>query len=464
MFLKLMKKYFIITFAISILFSHALVCYANGGPVDSNALVEASNIVFKNVKDIILDKEIIDISIDKDYIDVKVDYTLINKGEATQLDYVFPILIFYEEHGLNNAFIDSISMLDNGNNLDYLVMDIYKPQYFDYSKKMKHSEFTELITDTPKVFRANTDIGYGEIKYKNIHTTLKFDKNEEKKLTISYRTKSMYTDWGISNSFTPSFDIYSLFGYNLSPAANWGNGKIREFQLNLQYKELLDVGGDIVMSNIPKFEKNGTGKFTYKKWNMNLKDYPQINIMYDNSDYRQKKYLDDLKLLNDKYIDKIISSSTLAKTKKYTYEASNMIDGNYNTCWAEGLKDSGKGETIDIYLKKKCNLTGVGLINGYLSNEKTYAENNRIKKVKIEILDSKGIIIESYIKHLPDVPFKEINLKNPYDNIDIIYNQGDSGRELESYYRIRLTILEVYQGSKYDDTCISEIILFGSEI
>ena len=43
-------------------------------------------------------------------------------------------------------------------------------------------------------------------------------------------------------------------------------------------------------------------------------------------------------------------------------------------------------------------------------------------------------------------------------SMSIVANYGDSYQKVR---KITMTVLEVYKGSKYSDTCISEVLLLG---
>ena len=82
-------------------------------------------------------------------------------------------------------------------------------------------------------------------------------------------------------------------------------------------------------------------------------------------------------------------------------------------------------------------------MNGYVDFFRTdlYKKNNRVKKIQIESMDSEEKYNFDYI--LEDTPnFQEIQLPR--------YTK-----------KIKITILDVYKGTDYDDTCISGIMTAG---
>lgn len=121
--------------------------------------------------------------------------------------------------------------------------------------------------------------------------------------------------------------------------------------------------------------------------------------------------------------------------------------------WAEAENGSGIGVSIDVEFvpnefskpdeqsKKKCK--SFVIMNGYVDFFRTdlYKKNNRVKKIQIESMDSEEKYNFDYI--LEDTPnFQEIQLPR--------YTK-----------KIKITILDVYKGTDYDDTCISGIMTAG---
>lgn len=134
-------------------------------------------------------------------------------------------------------------------------------------------------------------------------------------------------------------------------------------------------------------------------------------------------------------VKKISASSTLSAQGENTYDAANLVDGNPNTAWSEGVAGDGIGESIMIDFGSVQRLNGIELLNGLVKSEKLYKQNNKIKKMKLEFSDGQSVILDIYF------------LKNYFD------------KPIQSS-SIKITILEVERGTKYRDTCISELRLF----
>lgn len=141
--------------------------------------------------------------------------------------------------------------------------------------------------------------------------------------------------------------------------------------------------------------------------------------------------------------DKIKASSYLKDSTNNDYGPQRAYDGDEKTAWCVGK--GGRGEWIQFYfrpdltfdkvLKGKRNVYRVGIINGLAASRRLYYDNNRIKKLLVEFDSGKRRVIE----------LKDGILDYQY----FIFN-------IRSRW-IKLTIMDIYRGAKYNDTCMSQI-------
>ncbi len=99
----------------------------------------------------------------------------------------------------------------------------------------------------------------------------------------------------------------------------------------------------------------------------------------------------------------------------------------------------------------------VGIIPGYAKSEKTWVENNRVKTLLL-IVQSPPL---SYPKGREWVVYR-LNLKDgnqlQYFDLPIsTIEYNDTPMQKTVWVKIE----EIYKGTKYDDTCISELVLGG---
>jgi hypothetical protein len=134
------------------------------------------------------------------------------------------------------------------------------------------------------------------------------------------------------------------------------------------------------------------------------------------------------------------------------YNVHRLDDGLVNTAWIEGVRGYGIGETITFTFTpknfkaanlEKINFNGFFVINGYCTDKKTWKENSRVKRIRIEHNDK---------------PHSEAVLHDSM-NVQTI---GLSTVWLRPGDTIKVTILAVYPGEKYPDTAISELMPLGA--
>ncbi len=140
-----------------------------------------------------------------------------------------------------------------------------------------------------------------------------------------------------------------------------------------------------------------------------------------------------------KGMTKARASSTLptggVNTKDYS--ASNVLDGDTDTVWCEGDSGDGTGETITLSSDSPQAVSGFRIWSGYHESLHLYGINARPHKIRVTANGE-----EVVVKELSDAKLVHQEVKFPEPVIT------DS---------ITIEILSVYDGSKYNDCCISEI-------
>ena len=149
----------------------------------------------------------------------------------------------------------------------------------------------------------------------------------------------------------------------------------------------------------------------------------------------------------------IKASSYLKPQGRNSYDVRKMDDGLVNTAWIEGVKGCGVGENITFTFTEKnfkeahlekINFNGFLVINGYCKDKKSWKENFRVKKIRIAHNDQpryEAVLHDSM--NVQDTRFPETIWLHPGDTV-------------------KVTILEVYPGDKYQDTAISELVPLGA--
>jgi hypothetical protein len=161
-----------------------------------------------------------------------------------------------------------------------------------------------------------------------------------------------------------------------------------------------------------------------------------------------------------------LNITTKASSTLKGYGISNLLDKKIDTAWVEGAKDAGIGEMISIIINtqvgkynadRTSGLFNFGVIPGYSKSNKTWLENNRIKRalfiIERKVAEGKNSYTAYVILRLK---FKD---KNQLQVFDI--EKYDNYSDVRYNAKFWLIIEDVYKGTKYNDTCISEIAIDG---
>jgi len=175
------------------------------------------------------------------------------------------------------------------------------------------------------------------------------------------------------------------------------------------------------------------------------------------------------------------------------YSDYHLVDNNMTTAWVEGKNDDGRGEYVCIAIGNQP-MKYISIANGFQKSPDLFQKNNRIKTIKatlyLAITDASmetqvGFTADAFA--FPETMSIFLEDKEGQQYIPI---QTDPGRlrafrnqklkeyilshysrlskdktysSLEDSYFIKFEITEVYKGSKWDDTCLSEIGFHNSE-
>lgn len=123
-------------------------------------------------------------------------------------------------------------------------------------------------------------------------------------------------------------------------------------------------------------------------------------------------------------------------------EGENHIEyTNYKRCWAEGVDGNGEGESLDLLFKQKTNV--IQILNGYVDfgHQDLYKKNSRIKTVRVT--SESPAFTKDYV------------LKDEVQYQPLILPVATG--------KVRLTIVDVYPGEKYQDTCVSSILAIPTD-
>ena len=377
-------------------------------------------ITLKNDADIILKKENLLLRFVDEFVIVSCDYVLYNKqNEEKQLDFAFNI---------TESPYDSLMYY-------YITVD---------GQKLPSDLHKEIREDENE-----SSYSWWEL------SKIKLSAKKETNVSICYRVETSND----GTYYRSLFDRDNTFVYNLYPALSFGNGIIEDFSLTIDASDILSCNGKI--SKIEGLDVpfgNSEKIVTKHVKNLDLNKNRQLKISYNIKNY----YFEKLYKMYGFRTNSISATSEL-KEGKVLYAASNLMDNDCRTAWVESKSDFGQKERIKI----PCSgwITQLLIVNGFRKSEKTYYENNRVKRIALYV---DGVKLGEMI--FPDRSYHHVNMSNILDEGELLNLNGDFFKENNGKYKsnagaflpkenIEIEILEVYPGTKYNDTCISDIYL-----
>ena len=147
----------------------------------------------------------------------------------------------------------------------------------------------------------------------------------------------------------------------------------------------------------------------------------------------------------------ITPASTLKPQGGISYSATNLSDANLQTAWVEGEADYGVGVAFRITfnnagVEQAVPLNGFAFINGYAKNKSIWSANSRVRL--LEVMQNGK---HKFTLRLADtVDPQSVSLEGPQI---MRLRPGDD---------VTLVIRGVYPGTKFKDTALTEINLYGA--
>lgn len=133
------------------------------------------------------------------------------------------------------------------------------------------------------------------------------------------------------------------------------------------------------------------------------------------------------------------SASSVISQEGVDNSANKAVDGDSKTSWQEGVDGDGIGESVHLKLAKQYMVKYMSFRLGNWNSSEYYEYNNRPKELEITAGDVTQTVT------FPDGQVEywvEFSKEYPVSEIDVV-------------------IRSVYEGSKWDDTCIAEIGIYG---
>jgi hypothetical protein len=154
------------------------------------------------------------------------------------------------------------------------------------------------------------------------------------------------------------------------------------------------------------------------------------------------------------------TSSTLKSQGTNSYQIKNVYDLDLTTAWVEGVEGTGIGESFEFKIQYRENeqfgspyhFYGIiEIFNGYCKSEKLWTENSRVKKLKV-FLNAQPICL---IELIDTWQYQSVDIRQFFKEPNWFPN---APYEIKNNDVLKFEILEIYQGTKYLDTAISEFV------
>jgi hypothetical protein len=154
---------------------------------------------------------------------------------------------------------------------------------------------------------------------------------------------------------------------------------------------------------------------------------------------------------------KVSASSYLKAQGTSTYEAKNAHDFNYKNAWVEGVAGYGIGEFLEYTFGATASrVTDIKIANGFVKSEAAWANNSRVKKLKMYVNNKPYAIL-----NLKDERALQTFKVEPLGNAN---REDFEALQRKPDWTLTFEIMEVYKGLKYDDVVISELFFDGLDV
>ena len=402
----------------------------NGGTFATSTVEATGHLVPQRKSRIGLESERLQVRLFGETADVAVEYHLANRGGGDSMTYGFPIDSLggqREEQGVR-----SYEIKDGNERLDV--------------RKVVHERAN---------FESLTEGLYGHRDRNWYFSDLKFARGERKTLGVSYQLTTLGTMSGTSKSFR-YVRSKNTFRYTFRPAQTWGDGRLPALHIELDTRLLPAKQVPLtVVSPAGAVERDGVLVWELK--DVDLRQLPDLVVSYEVGPLLEEEQVRP-KRLDRRMIESIRASSTLAAAPHTSYGVENLLDGRSDTAWIEGKAGPGKGEWIEITFKPGAMIKGIGVLNGYMKSPTALAENGRVRKLRFSgPRPGEGSVwrgITAFKAPLPSSAQKDWRIAD----LNWVFDSGDGAEELK---KVRFTIVDAVPGTKFSDTAISEIFIYG---
>lgn len=205
------------------------------------------------------------------------------------------------------------------------------------------------------------------------------------------------------------------------------------------YDVMTDFAHSILASNVNIYDEDGNVVFM-----KNCDAYTEFDVYLSESSVPETSNVTVAPRISDlsSSLKEVYATSQLATQtygdKTYVYSPQKVVDNDMSTCWSEGADDYGTGESITLSFDKVYEINEIRIWNGLCASEDLFYKNSRLREISIAFSDGQSI------------GFECSDGWNNSENVIMLPSTVETSS-------ITITIVSVYEGEKYKDTCISEI-------
>lgn len=162
-----------------------------------------------------------------------------------------------------------------------------------------------------------------------------------------------------------------------------------------------------------------------------------------------------------------VQASSELQEEGQDHSAAMVRDKNFSTAWVEGVSGVGEGESITLSAGSSQKVHGVRIASGFTKSRDLLAKNGRPTRLRFAF--SNGEQLEADLTTAVGDGYENPGVIGHYDewvNIGSDWSTGKDwmnfisfGQEIETEW-IKITIVSAQAGSKYEDTCISELVVY----
>lgn len=407
--------------------------FANGGPSDGTDLWGSGNVGLARKATTRIVREDLRVSIYDQQADVFVKYRFSHDAEPQNIVIQFPV--DYEESS-DFAFGDSAPIGEVVVSMNDHQIPVGRIEEVASARTIKAQDYESTL------------------KRKWYEFEVPFVPGTRNELMVEYSIAVSYGDWETNKDFFGSMSPRT-FNYTFAPAMYWGDGVIDTLSVAVDASALVSAGATIEKVEPFTFSTAG-GIYTYEAIGFKPGQSPDLLFQYDLSRPQFSQ------ILRANRIDPSqVTSVTASSTLKGSYSPRNVLDDDFSTAWVEGAPDDGVGEWIELTFDELDGLAYIGIVNGYAKSKELYYANARIKRAKVAIhyrYENGEQQVSEYEHDCKDIPWSEYDYDTFISMVTTLEECGEGyiGRPVS---RIRITVMDVYPGTKYDDLCISEVFI-----